>query len=137
VVDKAQTFVEPLKSSEDGGKRTSNYAHSATSERRHSKTSKIVFQETVQVLPIPTRHEYSDRIKSRIWSNRYELSETAERNALEFAAEGWNWRSVKEDDHMFICSQSGELVHPVHLQHLMQQEEEGGPSLERGQPVHS
>jgi hypothetical protein len=39
---------------------------------------------------------------------------------------------------MFICSQSGELVHPVHLQHLMPMEEEAPrAALERGTPVHS
>lgn len=44
---------------------------------------------------------------------------------------------------MYICSQSGELVHPIHLQHLVDQEEaeEAEPSedrgLERGAPVHS
>lgn len=51
------------------------------------KTTRIAFQDEVEVVPIPTRHEYSDRIKSRIWSNRHELSENAERNAVEFAAE--------------------------------------------------
>ena len=101
------------------------------------KSTKIAFQDEVEVLPIPTRYEYSERIKSRIWSNRHELQENAERNALEFASEGWDWKKVKEDDHMFICSQSGELVHPVHLQHLMQQEEPSGPSLERGTPAHT
>jgi hypothetical protein len=42
---------------------------------------------------------------------------------------------------MYICSQSGELVHPIHLQHLVDEEPamETAPShaLERGQPVHS
>jgi len=83
------------------------------------KTTKIAFQDEVEVVPIPTRYEYSDRIKSRIWSNRHELQENAERNALEFAAEGWNWRNVTEDEGMYICSVSGELVHPIHLQHLV------------------
>lgn len=118
-------FVEPLKS--DDARKTTP---------AEKKSTKIAFQDEVKVLPIPTRYEYSERIKSRIWSNRHELQENAERNALEFASEGWDWKKVKEDDHMFICSQSGELVHPVHLQHLMQQEEQGGPSLERGTPVH-
>lgn len=123
-------FVEPLKS-DDVRKPT------PASKKATKKATKIAFQDQVEVLPIPTRYEYSDRIKSRIWSNRHELQENAERNALEFASEGWDWKQVKEDDHMFICSQSGELVHPVHLQHLMEQEEQSGPSLERGQPVHS
>ena len=57
-------------------------------------------------------------VQSRIWSNRHELQENAERNAVEFASEGWNWRNVTEDDGMYICSQSGELVHPIHLKHL-------------------
>jgi hypothetical protein len=55
---------------------------------------------------------------------------------------------------MYICSQSGELVHPIHLKHLVDEEEEvpesvnngGAPiaiqdeekggGLERGTPVH-
>ena len=104
-------------------------------ETEVKKPRKISFQDEVEVMPIPTRFEYSDRIKSRIWSNRHELQENAERNALEFAAEGWNWRSVTEDEGMFICSVSGELVHPIHLQHLMQDEEQR-TGLERGSPVH-
>jgi hypothetical protein len=55
---------------------------------------------------------------------------------------------------MYICSQSGELVHPIHLKHLVEAEEhrvdDGAPvvedeedeeeekgGLERGTPVHS
>lgn len=78
-----------------------------------AKPTRIAFQDQVEVMPIPTRHEYSNRIKSRIWSNRYELQENAERNAVEFASEGWNWRNVTEDEGMYICSVSGELVHPA------------------------
>lgn len=58
---------------------------------------------------------------------------------------------------MYICSQSGELVHPIHLQHMIEEQEssvtattevkegdtdeddvEGtSPPLERGTPVHA
>jgi hypothetical protein len=119
------SFQEPLKSD---------------SPRSSEKTKKtrIMFQDEVDVMPIPTRYEYSDRIKSRIWSNRHELQENAERNALEFAAEGWDWRTVTEDEGMYIRSVSGELVHPIHLQHHVANEESSraGGGLERGAPVH-
>jgi hypothetical protein len=106
--------------------------HSRTSVKQ--KQTRIAFQDEVEVMPIPTRHEYSDRIKSRIWSNRHELQENAERNAVEFAAEGWNWRTVTEDEGMYICSASGELVHPAWVGEIPRGEE---ASLERGDAVHT
>lgn len=51
----------------------------------NSKTSKpkrcITFNESVKVVPIPTRHEYSDRIRCRLWTNTIELYENAGRSA--------------------------------------------------------
>lgn len=84
---------------------------------KNSRRSKLTFQPTVSVQPIPMRTEYSSRVKSRIWSDRYEIQSNAVRNSMEFAAEGWDWRTVTEDDGMFVCTTSGELVHPVHCQH--------------------
>jgi hypothetical protein len=107
---------------------TPTIAATATTTTKR-KTTRIAFQDEVDVLPIPTRHEYSDRIKSRIWSNRHELQENAERNAVEFASEGWNWRTVTEDEGMYICSASGELVHPAWVGDL--------PKLEGGSPAQS
>lgn len=133
-------FQIPLKSAKDVNLSSSPTTSTAIVEATSTmpkKTTRIAFQDAVEVLPIPTRYEYSDRIKSRIWSNRHELQENAERNALEFAAEGWNWRNVTEDEGMYICSVSGELVHPIHLQHLQEEAEaRQGQTLERGAPVH-
>lgn len=125
---------EPLKSDatkleEDSQQKEAEVKNSP----KMAKTTKIAFQEEVEVVPIPTRHEYSDRIKSRIWSNRYELQENAERNAVEFASEGWNWKNVTEDEGMYICSASGELVHPAWVGDVQKEE----PRLERGDPVHT
>jgi hypothetical protein len=95
------------------------------------KATKIHFSDKVSVVPIPTRHEYSNRIKSRIWTNRYELAELQERNVLEFTAEGWNWEAVVEDDQMFLDSVSGEMVHPIHVQMLQARERDSMNDFEK------
>jgi hypothetical protein len=76
----------------------------------------IQFNDDVSVVPIPMRSEYSERVRARLWSDRFEIHDMASRNALEFAAEGWDWKNVIEDDGMFVCTASGELIHPVHCQ---------------------
>lgn len=91
-------------------------------KRNVKKSTRIAFDDQVTVIPIAMRTEYSSRIRSRIWSNRHELHENAQRNALEFAAEGWNWRNVTEDEGMYICSVTGDLVHPVHCEHLVSEQ---------------
>ena len=49
---------------------------------------RLGFNETVKVVPIPMRHEYSNRVRSRLWSNAVEIHENAARNSIELAAEG-------------------------------------------------
>ena len=93
---------------------TSEPSALASSSSSSTRKTKIAFSNEVSVLPIPMRNEYSSRIKSRLWNGRLETHENIARNTLEFAAEGWNWRTVTEDDGMYVCSVSGALIHPVH-----------------------
>lgn len=79
-------------------------------------TKKLSFNTEVAVIPIPTRHDYSDRVKERLWIAVDELELAAYRNAVEFTAEGWDWRTVLEDEAFYRCSETGEKIHPVHME---------------------
>ena len=133
-LDGAVPFQEKLKNDDVG---SGNTLESDSGAKQ--KSTRIAFQDEVEVMPIPTRHEYSERIRSRIWSNRHELQENAERNAVEFASEGWKADNVIEDEGMYICSASGELVHPAWVGDIPRVEEQPSSNsrLERGDPVHS
>jgi hypothetical protein len=77
--------------------------------------ARVQFNENADVVRIPSRYQYSDRIRKVLWSNKHEIMENAERNIIEFESEGWDWQNVVLDDEMFIDSATGSLVHPCHL----------------------
>lgn len=106
--DKARDKISSLSSS----------SPSTTSATTTTTKRGICFHDSVAIRQIPMRSEYSNRIKSRIWSSKYEIRENINRNSIEFAAEGWNWRNATEDEAMLICFETGDLIHPIHCQTL-------------------
>lgn len=88
----------------------------ASSVSTMSEDKRLTFNETVSVMPIPMRHEYSQRVRERLWNDVDDIMLNAQRNALEFASEGWDWRTVTEDDYMYRDAASGEMIHPVHME---------------------
>lgn len=135
LLGKVQVKQEPLKFHPDEEQKPSNspWAHffgtqsedvsmasspaSVSSGSLSSKSKegpRITFNTEVKVLGIPMRDEYSNRVKQRLWTNAEDLAFNAQRNAMEFAAEGWNWRTALEDENMYRDSVSGELIHPIH-----------------------
>lgn len=55
-----------------------NEAMKKTMMMKKNKASKkfyrsVNFKETVTVIPIPTKDEYSDRIKAKLWTSKYEM----------------------------------------------------------------
>lgn len=94
-----------------------------------NRRRKLTFHDEVQIVPIPMRSEYSNRIKERMYSGRVELSENAQRNVVEFESEGWDATTVLEDETQFYkCPLTGELIHPVHLAYFNKTGEGAGYS---------
>lgn len=83
--------------------------------QQQKQKKRVGFDETVTVVPIPMRCEYSDRIKTKLWSGNSKIRETVVRNLAEFAAEDYNWRGACQEEEMYICDDTRELIHPVHL----------------------
>ncbi len=68
--------------------------------RRTRSKRRVSLNGNVAVIPIAQRTEYSSLVRERIWSSASELYQNAARNALEFAAEGFDWRNVADDEQM-------------------------------------
>lgn len=103
---------------------------------------RVSFDSIVQTTTIPSRYDYSKRIKSRIWSSTLEIYTNGVRNAREFEYDGKNWRTASEEND-FLCCESAKqlhLVHPVHIYGLpyqqlefeVQEEEVNYDNIEEG-----
>jgi hypothetical protein len=86
-----------------------------TSNLTLSPHRKVRFHETVHVISIPSRHQYSDRIKQCVWTNRIELREMSQRNHFEFEYENYDWNQVILENQMYLDSITGSLIHPCHF----------------------
>jgi len=89
-----------------------------TRQPKRRASRRASFDEVVAVVPIPTRGEYSPHMRTRLWASPSEIVQNVARNLVEYTAEGCNWRTVMEDDDMFVCTSTGELIHPVHVRNV-------------------
>lgn len=90
---------------------TSSTATSAGGRRRS-----LTFDEEVHIVSIPRRDQYSNRMQQHLWHPAEDLQANIMRNTVEFAADGWKWQQVREEEDHFDCAGNGELIHPVHVE---------------------
>ena len=75
----------------------------------------VSFNNAVCVIPIPMRNEYSKKDSKLLWFRAKDLYDMVQRNRKEFAAEGWDFHNVLEEDQMYLCESTKEFIHPVHV----------------------
>lgn len=80
--------------------------------------STVSFNDCVDVRLIPHKDMFSKRIRKYLWNDPEELARNSQRNAIEFAAENWDWRQALEDDQFFRCPETGDMIHRAHVHWL-------------------
>lgn len=101
------------RSSLAGKNKTKNNSSNSSS---NTSPPSVRFNTVVSGVKIPSRNQYSSRIKQTLWRDRYELSEMVERNTTEFHSENYDWNQVVLDEEMYVDATSGERVHPCHVE---------------------
>lgn len=98
-----------------------SYSNKKARHEPRRKKKSVSIHKSVSVVPIPSRLDYSDRVRERLWTAGSEIQKNAARNTIEFCSESWDWKNVLEDEHMFIHQANGERVHPIHVHNALSQ----------------
>lgn len=90
-------------------------SHTTMTAAGNGNNNGVRFHKVVSVVQIPSRDQYSKRIKSSMWRNKDEINQMVERNLAQFHYENYDWRSVVEETDFLV--KDGERIHPCHLEH--------------------
>lgn len=111
-----QVVNEPLK--KDCGKKEDPDIHRLSTSPKAPQLSRkgksVSFNNSVKIYRIPSRLDYSERIRNALWVGSTEMQFNYVRNVIEFTAEKWNANYCLEEEH-FVLTEDGELIHPIHL----------------------
>lgn len=73
---------------------------------------RVRFCERVDVVLIPSFHDYTEEDHAAIWAGSEEIFFNAHRSRIEYQFEGCDWRRVMEEKDFILCS-DGNLYHPA------------------------
>mmetsp|Transcript_45473 Transcript_45473/g.68615 ORF Transcript_45473/g.68615 Transcript_45473/m.68615 type:complete len:249 (+) Transcript_45473:171-917(+) len=75
----------------------------------------VKFHSEVTVCSIPSADDYPCDVWSDLWLTEEDIIRSIKRNKKEFDYDFWDWKNATEEEDMVFCPQTGELMHPVHI----------------------
>jgi hypothetical protein len=81
---------------------------------KRRKRKNATFNESLTVVMIPEIADYSPQTRANLWEDHEIQAKTILRNKLEFAHEGFEWRSAFEENEMQYDQNADYHIHPVH-----------------------
>mmetsp|Transcript_9159 Transcript_9159/g.19631 ORF Transcript_9159/g.19631 Transcript_9159/m.19631 type:complete len:300 (-) Transcript_9159:99-998(-) len=81
-----------------------------------SSSSRITFDETVTVFPVPTIGDTPNDVWQQTWKPRHEVRAHKKRSKKEYAWDGYDWENATEEEDMIRDPETGLLEHPVHYE---------------------
>ena len=93
-----------------------------------TKKNRVFFRDTVNVKEIPSHRDVCPEVRQAIWTSLRDIQRNAERNELEFVADGEDFRTCTEEDQFCEWQDEGsgatELVHPYTFENLTRKRQE-------------
>jgi hypothetical protein len=81
-----------------------------------TSSSRITFDETVTVFPVPAIDDTPDDVWQQTWKPRQEVRAHKKRSKKEYAWDGYDWENATEEEDMIRDPETGLLEHPVHYE---------------------
>ena len=78
-----------------------------------STSSKVRFQETVDLVAIPSHRDMDASTGQKIWTSTDDVQANLQRNSIEYHADGRDWQRATEEDDMILDPETGEYIHPA------------------------
>lgn len=89
---------------------------SSSSSLSDTSSSRITFDETVMVFPVPAIDDTPDDVWQQTWKPRQEVRAHKKRSKKEYAWDGYDWENATEEEDMIRDPETGLLEHPVHYE---------------------
>lgn len=78
-----------------------------------STSSRVRFQDTVDLVVIPSHRDMDASTIEKIWTSIDEVQVNMHRNSMEYHADGRDWQDATEEEDMILDHETGDYVHPA------------------------